>query len=65
MKIGVNNINFTNTSGVTHTIDRTILESLYTSYSLWKTSFPVVDLSPYVTTTELAKYYFGYLFKDH
>ena len=38
---------------ILHTIDRTILESLYTNYSLWKTSFPVVDLTPYVTTTSL------------
>ena len=54
LNIGVNSINFTNTSNNTHTIDRTILESLYNNYSLWKTSFPTVDLSPYVTATSLS-----------
>ena len=51
--IGMNSINLTNVGGYTHTIDRTILESLYTNCSLWKTSYPVVDLSPYVTTASL------------
>ena len=36
LNIGVNSMN----------IDRTILESLYTNYYLWKTAFPAVDLTP-------------------
>ena len=42
--LGVNGIVFTNTSGVPHTLDRAILESLYTTYSSWKTTFATVDL---------------------
>ena len=42
-------IHFINTSGVTHTIDRVILEILYTNYASWKTTFPTLDLIPYVT----------------
>jgi len=47
--LGTYSINFINTAGVTHTIDRVILEALYTNYAAWKTTFPTVDLTPYAT----------------
>ena len=40
-----------NASGVTHTLDRVILESLYTNYASWKTTIPTVDLTPYASKT--------------
>ena len=40
-------------SNSTYNIDRTILESMYTTYNLWKTSFSVVGLSAYVSITTL------------
>ena len=47
----MNSINFTIPSGVTHSTYTTILESLCTNYSLWKISFPDVDLSAHVTNS--------------
>ena len=53
LQIGVNNLGFTNINGNTHYLDNIILETLYNNYSLWKTTFPTVDLTSYVTTTGL------------
>ena len=52
--LGVYGLKFTNTSGISHTLDRVILESLYNNYASWKilsllTSGPEV----YQTLTEL------------
>ena len=47
ISLGTYSLNFVNTSGTTHTLDRVILESMYTNYASWKTTFPTVDLTPY------------------
>ena len=47
-------INFVNTSGVSHMLDRDILESLYTNYASWNTTFPTVDLTPYAANSRAA-----------
>ena len=54
LTIGSNAISFQTLAGNTSYINNIMLESLYTNYNIWKTSFPIVDLSPYVTTTGLA-----------
>jgi len=49
LTIGSNAISFQTLAGNTYYINNSMLESLYTNYNSWKTTFPVVDLTPYVT----------------
>ena len=53
LNIGTNNISFTDPNGITQYIDKYMLQSLCTNYTIWKTSYPTIDLTPYVTNTSL------------
>ena len=53
LTIGPNAISFQTLAGNTYSITNSMLESLYTNYNIWKTSYPTVDLSPYVTRVSL------------
>ena len=53
LNIGTNTISFTDPNGITQNIDKYMLQSLCTNYTIWKTSYPTIDLTPYVTNTSL------------